>query len=569
MSKNPFSNVRDLYISPEFALWSDFNMYSGGLGGLAGCIAFKAADRKLPLAGASLRYKHGYQDQIIQKGKQVELPRQSSDIFTERLDETVKVDIFGRPVTCYIDVAKVPGQTGGTVPVFFLDPDHPGNEDWDKDIARQLYPKEDSVRLAQAMLLGVGTVKVMYEIFGVNLRSVHLNDAHGAFAAVEMMRIFGGDIEKVREHLKFTTHTAVAGANWYFNPNEVRSAMNGLSGYFSMPHDRYLSMLELAIEHAGYINAVSKKHQLVTANLRPFSGRTIDFITNGVYRNRWVGPAFRELYDKYLAGWQIDPSKFADTHAISDEEIMRAHHYQKLAMHDHIREKTGESLNPEAVDVVFARRSSNYKRPDLISHDIAALKRAVGKHPINLIYAGKAHPADEKGKRHIETLLRFAKELREEGSNIRVVFVPNYSIRDAQMYVGGTDSWLNLPKPPLEASGTSPAKPEAPILSTQDGIIIEMKRHSEGKLPIGRFIGEEESTNIAVQERDPAQDARHAAELYDHLGQLARDGVQARDFRGKIEGFDFTDADRMVQEYQEVWEGTRIVRPLEDLVATK
>ncbi len=510
------------YFSMEIGLDARIPTYSGGLGVLAGDTLKSAADLCLPVVAVTLLSRSGYfRQELTPEGRQVEHPIDwSPGEFMEKVDGTVTVSVEGREVKVGAWRYLVKGMTGGVVPILFLDTSSAENDDGDRQITDRLYGGGEDYRLKQEVVLGIGGVRMLKEL-GVDVFKYHLNEGHSALLTLELLKWYRRDVrevwdekltwdfEAVRERCIFTTHTPVEAGHDKFSYDLAdriigetvpRDVLREVAG------EERLNMTLLALNLSNYVNGVAKKHGEVSRQM--FRGYQIHSITNGVHSFTWTAPAMRKLYDAYLPGWADEPELFVRIDTIPDEEVWAAHLEAKRDLVRLLRERAGADLSEELLTLGFARRSTSYKRADLLFEDVERLA-ALGEGRLQIVYAGKAHPRDEPGKQLIERIFRFSREL--EGK-VRVVYLPDYNMETALSLVSGVDLWLNTPLRPMEASGTSGMKAVhngVPNFSVLDGWWIE--GHIEGVT--GWSIGP------APEKEDAGghSGSDDAADLYDKL----------------------------------------------------
>jgi len=457
------------YFSMEIGLTPEIPTYSGGLGILAGDTVKTAADLKLPFVAVTLLTKKGYFEQIIDsEGNQIEYPS-NFDPYTKMklLDVTTYVLIEGRKVYIRPWVYEVKSQTGGVVPVIYLDTDFDLNTHEDREITHYLYGGDTEYRLKQEIVLGIGGVRILKEM-DIEVWRYHMNEGHSALLTIELLNDKKRSIEEVwdenliwdsdavKELCVFTTHTPVAAGHDSFNYNLVYKLLR--DDYVPIQvlkkfagHDN-CNMTYLAMNLSEYINGVAKKHGEVSRQM--FPGYEINAITNGVHSYTWVCPAMAKVYDKYIPGWANEPELFVRVETIPDEEIKNARMEAKKALLDFVEQKTGVKFDLDVLTIGFARRATAYKRPHLLFYDIERLIK-IGEGKIQIIYGGKAHPHDYEGKRIIKRIFEIANYLK---GKIKLVYLSNYNMDIAKKLVSGVDIWLNTPQSPLEASGTSGMK---------------------------------------------------------------------------------------------------------------
>lgn len=445
------------YFSMEIALANDIHTYSGGLGVLAGDTIKSCADLKIPLIGVTLVSKKGYfRQELTREGMQIEhVDPWNPSKFTQPLPEEVKVQIQNRDVNVKAWLYTIKSQTGGSVPVYFLDTDMEGNSPEDREITSFLYGGDERYRIKQEIVLGIGGVR-MLEKLGLEVRKYHLNEGHSSFLALELLRKHDMDVDKVRNLCIFTTHTPVEAGHDKFSYDLVKEVLGEpipldflkrLGG-----HDR-LNMTLLALNLSNYVNGVAKRHR--ESSRAMFPSYVIHAITNGVHSYTWTCESFRKLYDRYLPGWANEPELLVRVRVIPDEEVWQAHRAAKEILIGHVNSVANVGMDLDTLTIGFARRSTEYKRANLLFSDLERLRKACRKGRIQLIFAGKAHPRDESGKRLIERIHGQIRELKDE---IKIAYLENYNMETAAKLIPGVDVWLNTPLPPQEASGTSGMK---------------------------------------------------------------------------------------------------------------
>jgi starch phosphorylase len=448
---------RVAYFSMEIGVASNMPTYSGGLGVLAGDVIRSSADLRLPLIAVSQISKKGYLKQkITSDGRQLEDPEDwDPSEFMKLLPETVTINISGHPVKVGAWVYEQESMNGGTVPVLFLTTDIDGNTTEDREITDFLYGGDDSYRLKQEIVLGIGGLRLLDKL-NINVKKYHMNEGHSSFLTLELLRRNNLDADKVKSQCVFTTHTPVAAAFDKFSYNIVLGIlgneipMNILKKYGGA--DR-LNMTLLALNLSKYTNGVTEEHMNYSRKL--FPGYHIQEITNGVHSYYWTCPYFRLLFDKFIRGWANEPELLVRVDVIPNEEIWDAHIKAKQDLLDLINKESGNSMETDILTLGFARRATEYKRATMIFHDLEKLKEVQRKRKIQLVFAGKAHPRDEMGKRLIRDIYDYKDHLKGE---MKIVYLENYSIEMSRKLTSGVDVWLNTPLPPYEASGTSGMK---------------------------------------------------------------------------------------------------------------
>jgi starch phosphorylase len=456
------------YFSMEIGIQNNIPTYSGGLGVLAGDTIRSGADLKLPMIAVTLISKKGYfRQELDDKGKQTELPASWNPAqYMTLLPTRISVQIEGRDVIVQAWLYKVKSLTSGSIPVFFLDTDVEGNRADDKEITSYLYGGDLTYRLKQELVLGIGGVRMLHEL-GFEIKKYHMNEGHSSLLTIELLNMHKRPIEdvwderlvwdtdKIKDLCVFTTHTPVEAGHDKFPYDLVRSVMGELIPFDVLKNlggKDHLNMTLLGLNLSEYVNGVAKKHGEVSRNM--FPGYEIAAITNGVHSFTWTYESFKCIYDTYLPGWANEPELFVRIGRIPDEEIWKAHIEAKQNLFKYIKTETGTELDPEIFTIGFARRATAYKRPHLLFSDIERLER-IGTGKLQIVYAGKAHPRDETGKRIIESIFSYRERLKDK---IKIVYLKNYDMEIALRLVSGVDVWMNTPLRPLEASGTSGMK---------------------------------------------------------------------------------------------------------------
>ena len=542
------------YFSMEIGLKADMATYSGGLGVLAGDTLRAASDLGLPLVAVTLVHRNGYFRQHLDAvGGQTESP--DSWNVADRLremDPRVDVEIEGKTVRLRAWLQEIVGVLGQKVRVYFLDSDLEENDPASRALTDQLYGGDKRYRLSQEVVLGVGGVRMLQALGHDVLETYHMNEGHSALLTLELMRkaAFDGgreklseeDISLVRERCVFTTHTPVAAGHDRFPVDLVRSVLGEatwkrLEGLYAMTE---LNMTELALRHSRYVNGVARRHGDVTRDM--FDGYDVQAITNGVHAATWTSAPVSELFDRHVPGWREDNLSLRYMTYTALEEIDVAHRAAKKNLIDYVETANGIRLNEETFTIGFARRAAAYKRADLLFDDVERLKAIASRSgPIQIVYAGKAHPHDEPGKAIIRRIVEAGKSL---GEHVVLVYLENYGIELGGLMTSGCDLWLNTPEPPKEASGTSGMKAAlngVPSLSILDGWWVE--GHVEGV------------TGWSIGDAHPDR-ARDANELYDKLETKILplyyddcDGYsRVRRYAISING-SFFNTERMVSEY--------------------
>ncbi len=478
-----FSSCEIAYFTMEIGIKKDMPTYAGGLGVLGGDTMRSAADLELPFICITLVHRKGYYRQELVDGSQEDRPEGwDPSQHLEKLDDVVEIEIEGRNVRIAGWVYLFEGVTGHKVPVVFLDTDMDGNSDYDRQLTHHLYGKDDKYRLAQEMVLGIGGVK-MLESLKCGIRKYHMNEGHSALLALALCGrclAEGEDdvLQAVRKRCVFTTHTPVPAGHDKF-PKELALKMLGSYAHDEMRdvlfRDGVLNMTYVGLELSDCVNGVSRKHTEVSTEM--FPGHNIYSITNGVHAVFWTSGPFRDLFDEYVSVWRVDPFNLRTVFSIPDRRIWDAHQESKKALIDFVNSEYDAGMDVDAFTIGFARRVAPYKRANLIFTDPERLKR-IGERGLQLIFSGKPHPGDTKGRELLEEIFR---NFRKVSDVIRVVYIEDYDIDVAKMMVSGVDLWLNTPMRPKEASGTSGIKAAfngVPQFSILDGWWLE--GHIEG-----------------------------------------------------------------------------------------
>ncbi len=510
------------YFSAEFGLHRSLPFYAGGLGFLAGDFIKECSDLSVPIVAVGFMYPQGYfRQRIPDDGWQQNLieavNREAAPISRVMSNDgtqlVIKVPLTDPPV--HVAVWKV---AVGRVPLYLMDTDIEINDPWNREISARLYTGDVELRLRQEIVLGLGGAQ-MLKALEIDHYLLHLNEGHAAFALLERIREdvasgndFPAALKKNINATIFTTHTPVAAGHdifpfhlieKYFYSYWPRLGLDR-NNFFQLgihpekPEDGF-NMTAFAMRLSGCRNAVSRRHGQVSRNmwqsLWPDISEDkvpIDYVTNGVHVPTWIEPKIKLLLDKYIGiHWleaHDDPVVWENVDRIPDIELWQTHYWLKIKLIDAIRERArlrwaegdastsitlagGALLDPSVLTIGFARRFATYKRALLILKDLERLKKLLNdrRQPIQIIFAGKAHPADDPGKKLLQDLINMARNPELGG---RIAFVEDYGEQLAQYLVHGVDIWLNTPLPPFEASGTSGMKAAlngVPQLSILDG----------------------------------------------------------------------------------------------------
>ncbi len=548
------------FFSAEYGLHRSLPFYAGGLGFLAGDFLKEGSDLGLPLTAVGFMYPEGYMRQKMSAGgwqENLDEPLDRAGTAISKVMDAkgrpllVKVPVIEPPI--YVEVWKI---EVGKVPLYLIDTDIEANDPWNRRISAHLYTGNVEQRLRQEIVLGIGGSAVLVAM-GLRHPVLHLNEGHPAFAVMERIREgvsagmrFTEALQNVKETTVFTTHTPVAAGTdvfpfdlmeKYFSPYWPALGLDRES-FFALGTDPAdpqagFNMTVFALKCSSHRNGVSKRHGEVARRMwhslwpgRPEDEVPIGSVTNGIHVPTWIEPKIALLFNRHLGGDWINrhdkPETWEAVRKIPDIELWNTHYWQKMKLvmriMDRARERWTEGgpdaqvvlaegvfLDPNALTLGFARRFATYKRASLILSDTERLKRILNNKwmPVQIVFAGKAHPADDAGKHMLQQVFNAAQDPAFGG---RIAFVQEYDEQFAQYMVHGVDLWLNTPLPPLEASGTSGMKAAlngVPNLSVLDGWWLEGYNGKNG----WAFGGKEEGKS--VQQRD----AEDAAALYDLL----------------------------------------------------
>jgi len=530
---NPYSTYtpqdrKVAYFSMEVGLRPEIPTYSGGLGILAGDTLKSFADLSVPAIGITLLYTKGYFHQEIDAdGNQIEVPVEwDPSNFMTLLTEKVTVDIEGRSVLVQAWVYPVEGITGYRVPVLFLDTNLAANEPEDREISAYLYGGDERYRLKQEVVLGFGGAHMLQILDHDNLQAYHMNEGHAALLTLELMDRYQQDLDKVKALCVFTTHTPVPAGHDTFDVDTVRDVLRDRFHFEDLSHsniidtDGRLNMTYLALYHAEYINGVAQKHGEISQKM--FPEYRIDAITNGIHNRTWICDSMAAVLDSHMPNWRQDSYALRNALDIPRAEIWEAHQAAKQQLFDFIKAQYGISLDTDVLTIGFARRAAAYKRATLLLRDTERLKKIASRSGrLQILYSGKAHPADAEGKTLIQEIHQAGDQLNDD---IKMVYIPNYDMYRAKFLVSGVDVWLNTPMRPLEASGTSGMKAAANGVvnfSVLDGWWIEGYIEGVTGWSIGprRVKIEADLAIHDVQEASAAYDALDADDLYSKLEQ--------------------------------------------------
>jgi len=550
------------YFSTEYGIDVGIPIYSGGLGVLAGDHLKSASDLGLPLVAVGLLYREGYLSQYLTVDGWQQEKYPSNDWYN--MPVVLVTDPDGKPVIGDIDLAgeKVAFQIWkilvGRIPLYLLDTDLPQNPSQHRAITTRLYAGERDMRLRQEILLGIGGMKAL-EAMGIEPYVCHMNEGHSAFLALERMRQVMNRYKLTRAQAweivwagtVFTTHTPVPAGNERFHPDLVKHYLEHYLGEVGISWEEFLALgrenpnnpaeefclTVFALHHAAHCNGVSRLHGATSRKLWkslwpnvPTDEVPIKHVTNGIHTRSWLSHDMAALLESYMGPRFVEePMDFdvwENVSKVPDAELWRTHERRRERLvwfaRKRLREQrlrrgappylvaeADEALDPRALTIGFARRFASYKRATLILHDQKRIENIINNpdRPVQIIFAGKAHPMDTAGKELMKSLIQL---IRKDAFRNRIVFLEDYDINVARYMVQGADIWLNTPQKPLEASGTSGMKATANgalHLSTFDGWWCEGYSQE-----VGWAIGQGEEYD------DPEEAARIESEtLYDIL----------------------------------------------------
>ncbi|MQA30472.1 MAG: alpha-glucan family phosphorylase [Luteitalea sp.] len=545
------------YFSAEFALHQSVPIYAGGLGVLAGDHCKEAGDLGVPLIGVGFMYPQGYFHQQVSADGWQEESYERLNWADAPIEPALTPD--GKPCITAVPLGERTVLVAvwrvriGRVQLFLLDTGLEENAPWDRELSARLYGGDRETRVQQEIVLGVGGVRAL-KALGHEPGACHLNEGHAAFVVLQRIHdltesgsSFDEALEEIRRTTIFTTHTPVPAGHDAFPFQLVEKHLAGCWGTLGPNRERFLAlgsydngggmqfnMTALALRSAGKVNAVSELHGRVTREMWapmwpgvPEPERPVAAVTNGVHVPTWIAPEMADLFARYLGSAWMEmhdtPALWEGVLAIPDQELWAVRQNLRRYLFSFVRERarnrwtvervgtprivaSGTLLEPEALTIGFARRFTGYKRPELIFHDPERLARILNasERPVQIVFAGKSHPADDVGKHHLQRVYKRALDPVFGG---RVAFVDDYDLHVAHFMVQGCDVWLNNPRKPLEASGTSGMKAAingVPHLSIGDGWWAEGFSGSNGWLIDGGVAGD----------NGDAVDAADASALY-------------------------------------------------------
>lgn len=482
------NDISIAYFSMEIALESAIPTYSGGLGVLAGDTLRSAADGGIAMAGITLLSRKGYFRQHLDaQGRQSEEPVHwpVSDYLLP-MDVQATVELEDRRVSVRVWRYDVRGSNEHVVPVYLLDTDVEGNSDYDRTLTDQLYGGDDYYRLCQEAILGIGGIRILRALGCTDIERYHMNEGHSSLLVFELMaeltqqlgdsKATAKHIEKVRRQCVFTTHTPVDAGHDRFPASLAYRVLKQCNPFKDCADevccDNELNLTYLALSASYYVNGVAKKHRETSRKM--FGNSHIDSITNGVHAYTWASDAMRELFNRKIPDWRNDNMSLRYAMSIAYEDIWQTHQLAKRQLVEYVNKTCNAGMDQGIMTLGFARRATQYKRTTLLFTDTDRLK-LIASHcgPLQIVFAGKAHPKDTQGKELIREIFRIKNVLNND---IRIAYLPDYDMEIGRLMTSGVDLWLNTPLPPMEASGTSGMKAAingVPSLSILDGWWIE------------------------------------------------------------------------------------------------
>ncbi|HEX2918326.1 MAG TPA: alpha-glucan family phosphorylase [Edaphobacter sp.] len=475
------------YFSMEIALSPQLPTYSGGLGMLAGDTLRSAADGSAPMLAISLVYRRGYfRQQLSDAGQQTEADVPWSPERLPQAGPIVTLAMQDRHIKLRAWRYDVIGVTGHIVPVFLLDSDVDGNDPWDRKLTDHLYGGDTYYRLCQEAILGLGGI-LLLQALGVQPEVYHMNEGHASLLTIGLLEqrlqsrplsdATDADRESIRQRCVFTTHTPVPAGHDQFGLDQMNQVLGNERGAAIEAagglHNGLLNMTYLALCLSRYVNGVAMQHGKVSQYM--FPDYKVHSITNGVHAATWMSPSFQELLDSEIPEWRIDNRYFRSIYGIDPARISACHLKNKQRLFAWLARRTAHYFNPAVLTLGFARRVATYKRAGLLLHDperLVAIAEKIGG--LQILYAGKAHPADNAAKALIRDVFSAAAKLNS--ASLKIYYIENYDWDLGAMLTQGVDVWVNTPRRPYEASGTSGMKAAlngVPSLSILDGWWIE------------------------------------------------------------------------------------------------
>ena len=509
------------YFSMEIALDPALPTYSGGLGMLAGDTLRSAADTGAPMVAISLVHRRGYFKQRLDaNGQQTESDVPWSPEQLPGAGQIVELTMQSRKIKVQAWRFDVVGVQGHVIPVFLLDTDIEGNDPFDRKLTDHLYGGDTYYRLCQETILGLGGVYLLRQL-GCLPAVYHMNEGHAALLALGLLQTYvqqrtenpnaalsaatEDDRLAIAQQCVFTTHTPVPAGHDQFGLDQMYTVLGDDRAKalerFGCLHNNLLNMTYLALRFSRWVNGVAMQHGKVSQQM--FPDYNVESVTNGVHAATWVAPPLQRLFDDEMPRWRHDNQYFRSVYGIKPSRIANAHRVGKRKLIEAIADRTGDALNESVLTLGFARRVATYKRASLLLEDprrLAKIAKKIGG--LQIVFAGKAHPADLAGKGLIKEVFELAGKI--SSNSLRILYLENYDWELGAILTQGVDVWVNTPRRPYEASGTSGMKAAlngVPSLSVLDGWWIEGCA--------------EDVTGWAIDDADT--DALEAASLYDKL----------------------------------------------------
>ena len=542
------------YFSMEIALARELPTYSGGLGMLAGDTLRSAADTGAPMVAVSLTHRRGYFKQHLDAGgQQTESDVRWNPETLPSAGATVTITMQNREIKVQAWRFDVKGVAGHIIPVFLLDTDIEGNDEYDRHLTDHLYGGDTYYRLCQETILGIAGVRLLH-VMGCLPAVYHMNEGHAAFLGLSLLedRLEKGaslssateeDRLAVAAQCVFTTHTPVPAGHDQFGQDQMYTVLGQDRAdalvRFGGLHNNLLNMTYVALRFSRWVNGVAMQHGKVSQAM--FPDYHVESVTNGVHAATWISEPLQRLFDHEMPRWRHDNQYFRSVYGIKPSRIANAHRRGKRKLVETIAARTGEALNESVLTLGFARRVATYKRASLLLEDpkrLAKIAKKIGG--LQIVFAGKAHPADTAGKGLIKEVFELAGKIAS--GSLRILYLENYDWELGAILTQGVDVWVNTPRRPYEASGTSGMKAAlngVPSLSVLDGWWIEGCA--------------EDVTGWAIDDGDT--DVAEATSLYDKLEQriapmYARPNAWARMQQHCIAmNGSFFNTDRMLGQY--------------------
>ncbi|MEM3684867.1 MAG: alpha-glucan family phosphorylase [Conexivisphaerales archaeon] len=435
------SKRRIAYFTMEIAIDDSIPSYSGGLGVLAGDLMLSFERLAIPCVCITLLYGRGYashdnNNDVFDPSK-TGMSNLQVNANLEIGSDTLSLSAWSYKVGRYVDILFIKADSN--------DPNFAHLTDF-------LYDPSEYIRLRQEMMLGIGGVRIL-KALGYSPAVYHMNESHSAFLVVELLKDMNE--KEVLDRCVMTTHTPISAAHERYS---IASLKEAFQKYDWMDWNKFsdgkeINMSLFAARHCRAVNAVSMKHKYVSRDL--FPGQKLLHITNGINHLRWVHAAWCEVFDSYLSGWRDEPSLLRQAFNIPSEAVIKAHAAAKDQLLNYVMSRTGIQLDKGMITIAIARRMTGYKRNNLILRDVDRLENIASEvGGMQLLFAGKAHANDESGRAVLDDI----KAKASGKGNLRIVFLDNYGLDAAKLLTAGSDVWLNTPKAPLEASGTSGMK---------------------------------------------------------------------------------------------------------------